>query len=495
MRSLRSRLRWRLFQVLGLGAIAASILGVMGGRELLLEQFDGALRARGNTLATLVKATPNGPVEFDFADEFMPEFEDPNHPHFFRLWLGKGEVLESSRSLRSGELAAPVGWETGECRDVVLPDKRPGRALVLRIVPQMDSVDRPPRVPGAISKSGAVVTEAEARTRRDVVTLHLSRGTEELSHAMRRGLLGLVVLLVCVGVLTYFAVESASRYGLAPLRELAEAVSAIEAEALSLDYDQAKSARELLPIVRVLNDLLQRLDEAFARQKRFTSAAAHELKNPLAELQTSCEVALRFPEPESAQEALRATLEITANMEGVLSRLLALARAGDPSRLEIALEETDLRELLGSVVESYQGSERQLILDLEVERVRTDATLLKTAVENLVANAMEYSTGVEHVSVQARAEDGSLVVCVTNPAAQLSEEDLPRLAEPFWRLEAAQVGPQHSGLGLALADELARALGGSLEASLSEERLQIALRLPREAEEVSSPDSEPAGPA
>ena len=115
--------------------------------------------------------------------------------------------------------------------------------------------------------------------------------------------------------------------GLSPLRRLADYTATIDSKSLGSRYNTAHLPDELQPVVRRLNELLERLEHAFAREKHLTADMAHELKTPIAEFRSLSEVALKWPDDAGfVNSALADACEISKQMDRIVSVLLALGR-------------------------------------------------------------------------------------------------------------------------------------------------------------------------
>ncbi len=480
MRSLRGRLRARVLGVSALVFVVAATAAYLGVRSLLYAQFDRALTAKATSLATLVKYRGGGAIDFDFADEFMPEFERAEDPEFFSLWRADGRILERSRSARGRAFEPPdATWDTASCRDVALPDGRPGRAIVLRFLAQLDTADRPPTPAGRAEGRGRLVDAAgpdaaapDADERRRV-TLVVARGIDDISRPLAAFLVGLLAVGAAMVGGAAAAIELAVRRGLRPVVDLRDEVERIDASRLGTRVPVEPLVAELWPIGRTLNDLLARLQAAFERQGRFTSSAAHELRNPIAELRAVCEVALREPAIEpGSRRALEEALAVAGHMERIVSALLGLARAdgdpGAPPAAESAPVRAIIREVFGPLEEKATARGLSCALDLPGDAVvRTDPALLRVILANVLENAVEYTPDGGRIRLACATDASTVTIEVANTSPLRDPALLPRVFEPFWRRDPGTGAASHAGLGLPLAQRLAQSLGGSLEADLT----------------------------
>ncbi|HEX4667742.1 MAG TPA: ATP-binding protein [Chthoniobacterales bacterium] len=437
--------------------IAGSFATWLALRKGLIAEFDQAHLTDLYRLSSLTEQSPAG-LKFDSTGEILPAFQRPNRPDYFQLWETDGATLYRSPSLldlpdlprKSGSLIAPVTW------NLTLPDGRRGRAAAARFVPNED--EDTPRPPG----SPPLTKEAIL-----VAAFH----REELDGRLR--LVGVVLLLSGLGMsaTTIAIVKVAIRRGLRPLAKLAERTGTIDAQSLQVRFPVKNLPEELLPIAQHLNNLLARLEAAFARERRFSADAAHELRTPIAELRTLAEVSLKWPDDHAAaQNALEEALSIALQMEAIATGLLALARceSGVTNRKS---EPLALAELLRETAEPWrtkaQGKQLELKIDIPPQTCWfTDRAGLRLIVGNLLSNAVEYSERGTTITVTASPNGTSDTLRISNRNRDLTPDDLPHLFERFWRKDRARSSSEHSGLGLAVARACSASLGLELQATL-----------------------------
>jgi signal transduction histidine kinase len=209
--------------------------------------------------------------------------------------------------------------------------------------------------------------------------------------------------------------------------------------------------------------MLERLESASLRQRRFVADASHELKTPLAAMRTMLEVARSDPGFEDWPELLASLTSEGERMEGLVSDLLALARfeEGGPLR---SRDEVDLDQVLGRVADRTRRSFPAMTVDtsgITPARVRGDAGALERLLWNLASNAGRY--GTSRVAFSCEASDTAVVARVADDGPGVPEAERERVFERFVRLDEARdrVGGG-TGLGLAVARAIARSHGGEV---------------------------------
>ncbi|MHA6513659.1 ATP-binding protein [Tessaracoccus sp. Z1128] len=281
-----------------------------------------------------------------------------------------------------------------------------------------------------------------------VVALPL-RDVEGVLNALRVSLVGVVptLTLLLAGVI-WLALGRALR----PVEELRSAAARVAREGGPGALPVPSADDELGALARTLNEMLDRLERASARQRAFVEDAAHELRSPISSLRASVEVARSHPEAISSAELAADLGPEVLRMQALVDDLLLLARVGAaPARRS----EEDLAGIAADAV----GVARP---DVAVEirgsgAARVDAAAVGRVVRNLVDNAVRHAQSAVRVTVT----EGSVVV--EDDGAGVAAGDRERVFERFVRLdEAREREAGGSGLGLAIAREIARDHGGDV---------------------------------
>jgi signal transduction histidine kinase len=247
-----------------------------------------------------------------------------------------------------------------------------------------------------------------------------------------------------------------------------------------------------------VNGMLARLEQSFASLHRFTADASHELKTPLMVLRAGVERALVHPGiPAEILQSLDETLAQINQMSEMVENLLTLARA-DEGRAPLAVEEGDLRDLIGDVAETagMLGESAGIAVTSKIPAapvpMAVDRHRIREMLLNLVTNAIKYTPQGGTVALSLAQEDGAVVFTVADTGIGIAPGDLPHIFDRFWRADPARsrTGERPgTGLGLAITKWIAEAHGGSITVQSRPGRGSVfTVRLPQEpAPRVSAP--------
>jgi signal transduction histidine kinase len=253
----------------------------------------------------------------------------------------------------------------------------------------------------------------------------------------------------------------------APLRRFAGTAAAVDAGDLSPRVEvDASAAAELRTLADSFNHMLDRLEDAFARQRGFVSDASHELRSPLTAIRGQIEVLAREPEPDAAdvRRVEAATLAELHRVERLVEELLALARLDEgvgPSRRAVDAE-TFLREAVAAAPGGASvGATASGRIDLDPEMVAR-------VIRNLVENARRHAGPDGEVTVSSTGAAGRLRIDVDDDGPGIAPAERQRVFDRFHRSDTARDRASGgSGLGLAIARAIVTAHGGTIRADES----------------------------
>ncbi len=439
-------LDWMLTPLLLLWPVSLALTWLVA-QGLANKPFDRALEYNAHALAQLVTVQGER-VQFNLpqpASEILRA--DESDIVYYQVLAPDGSFLSGERGL-----PPPPDDEKPFSAEVRLRDAEL-RGIDIRIAYLWVRVP----LPGA---PAALVQVAETREKRSMLATEIIKGVMLPQFAI----LPLAVLLVWLALAR----------GIKPLSQLEERIRARKLDDLS-PLDHKAVPMEVAPLVDSVNDLLRRLNESIATQKRFLADAAHQLKTPLAGLRMQADLAQREG---SDTEALRRSLQqigrSSMRATHTVNQLLALARAEGGGVL--VRQPVDLARLVIEVVRDCvpRALDRHIDLGYEGEQpgapgvwVEGNATLLKELARNLLDNAMNYTpSSAEHpgvVTARVLADTFGHVVLIqiedSGPGVPDAEREL--IFQPFYRALGTEA--DGSGLGLPIVLEIARQHGASVQ--------------------------------
>jgi signal transduction histidine kinase len=432
-------------------------------KELLVSQFDQALLTKAQTLTRFAEAGRTG-INLSFTEEPLPEFQAGEDSEYYQVWFKDGSVLARSPSLDLGQelLQRPQSDQQVEFFPLDLPDGRAGRAVAL----QLNSGDDP-------GSEGFMIN------------LTLARSSEDLNQILGKLIFGFVAGGAGLLALAWVVVRGAARTALRPVDALAAEVSEIDADSLESRISVETLPVDLQAIAGQINELVERLEATFARERRFASNAAHELLTPVAELRIASDNALDWPDdPEATAGLAKQSCELAEQMGHVVRSLLALSRA-EAHLTPVESKPFDFDEVVRKLLDSFQPKidSRKLQFTHEFpERMRmsSDRVIVQSILSNLLLNAIEYSADSSLITISGEVDSDAIELRIRNRAEQISVEDLEYFCEAFWRADSARSSREHTGLGLALSLAFVRLLGGELRFEIEDDETVVTiLSLPK----------------
>jgi len=298
---------------------------------------------------------------------------------------------------------------------------------------------------GTSARGVALVQVGETMTKRDQMA-------EEIIIAM------LVPLLLIVGLVTFLIWKGVGR-GLAPLDALRQEISNRSYRDLS-SLDTADSPKEVQPMLRAMNDLMQRLGETIAQQQRFVADASHQLRTPLAGLKTQAELALRETDMEKIRYALQQIQTSSGRLSHLISQLLMLARVEPESGSSPTMKPLALEALARATTADWVSIALAKSIDLGFEAppqtvtILGDAVLLGELLGNLLDNAIRYAPHGGKVTVTVHEENSRPLLTVEDNGPGIPEAEREQVFERFHRILGS--GEEGCGLGLAIVREIAQ---------------------------------------
>ncbi|MGB7283006.1 MAG: ATP-binding protein [Candidatus Acidiferrum sp.] len=328
-----------------------------------------------------------------------------------------------------------------------------------------------------------------------LIALHSLHAQNETLETIRLTFIWMILVgLLLAGTGGYFL----ARKNLAPVVAMGEHARRIGATNLHDRLPVLNANDELGQLATIFNDLLDRLDQSFERQRRFIADASHELRTPLAILRGEAEVAMSQPgrKAEDYLESLGILHEQTSRLIKIVEDLFTLTRA-DSGQYLLSPEDVYLEEVVADCAHSARTLAREKKIELSVDAsseclVRGDSALLRRMILNLLDNAIKYTNEGGRVEIACGAASGDNEVHVKDTGPGIAQELQGRIFERFFRADPARSRSGReggAGLGLSIALWIAEAHHGRLELVRSDTTgSHFAVYLPRPAVAATGAD-------
>ena len=306
--------------------------------------------------------------------------------------------------------------------------------------------------------------------------LHLLFERREKEHPEGFGL-GLII----IGIVVALLVLPISRYITKRVKALSESAAQIAEGDLS-HRAAVKGKDEIGELGRTFNRMAAKLERMIEGGKELTANVSHELRTPLARIRVAEELLreklekLENKDWERHADDIREDIEELDFLIGQILELSKLDLHDAPLNLEIIDPSELIIDLLKRLENAIKHKGLNLTRELSFEPPFIgDKGALRTAISNILENAVKFTPEKGDLSVKMRPENGWLHISVTNSSDPMSEEDLEKIFEPFYRTkEALKKG---SGLGLAITKKIIEKHGGNIKAVNTDQGLQIQINL------------------
>jgi signal transduction histidine kinase len=301
----------------------------------------------------------------------------------------------------------------------------------------------------------------------------------ELSDLLAFSLVGLAVTTVASGGLGWFM----SGRVLHPVRVITETARRASEQHLGERLALTGAKDELKELADTFDDMLERLDAAFATQRRFVANASHELRTPLTVMRTAIDVTLAKPSPTARQltdMAVRVRRSI-GQAESMVEALLTLA-VSDQGKL--SAEFTDLatwaEDAIDAVAPEIERLDLRVDADLAAAETTGDPQLLERMIWNLVDNAVRHNEPGGWIKLRTGTSDAGVYLEIANSGPFVPDDAVSSLFEPFRRLETRTSVRDGVGLGLSIARSVVTAHRATVTArSQPAGGLDISVTIPR----------------
>lgn len=282
-----------------------------------------------------------------------------------------------------------------------------------------------------------------------------------------------VILLPLTVILTVLIGYRLIRRTLLPVRQMTETVQEIQKDGdlsrrIGVSQDTWKD--EFYQLAGTFDGMLESLEQAFLRERQFTSDVSHELRTPVSVILAQCEASLnRTDLSEEQRKEILLIRKKAGEMSQMISQLLLLSRA-DQGRQQLNKEEINISELTEIIVEEHKmlAQRRKIEVHTKIEPNITgylDESFYIRMLDNLISNAVSYGKEGGNIKVTLHQIPSGVRGTVEDDGIGISRDDQVHIWERFYRVDASRTGKEdgsHSGLGLSMAKWIAQAHGGNV---------------------------------
>jgi heavy metal sensor kinase len=469
MKKLSIGLRLTLWY-LAIFAVAQAIFGAGMWfilRTHMYDLVDDNLEGQVEDLKHFLQAQKEDISPAKLKEEVTEEYDLERPGNYVQIYLGKGEWLYQSAFLQEHPLA-PL--EPDSLRRASFENRRFGKRR-LRFITQRVEVNGVV----CVAQTGAVINDV-------VKTLALFR-TYLLMFAP-------LVLLVAAAVGYWL-----SQRALAPVDAIVQTARSVSGANLHSRLAKLNTGDELQRLSDTLNEMLDRIEQAFQRVSQFTADASHELRTPVALVRTEAELALRKSRSEAEyRDSLQHILLEAERTTALIEELLALARA-DSGRETLDMRPLDLRETLRGLAANWQqvatirSLQFQETLAKSESFVLGDETSLRRVVNIILDNAFKYTPPPGTIQLSLTQEEKQAVITVCDSGVGIAAQEQSKIFERFYRVDKARSRDLGgAGLGLSIAQWIVQQHRGSIEVESTPGQGSVfRVKLPLAASPVQSP--------
>lgn len=507
MKSIRKQLTFFVLAGTFLLMLLASAAFCVVVRIQVIREFDRVLKAKAQGLIALTSREERL-IEIDIDEDAMPEYaadddgddeepedteeeeedeeyDDAEGTSFYTFFKEDGSFVKKSSSLG----ATMLSYQTEPTKEpyflnIELPNGEDGRLVQILFMPPVDEPDDEEKDP-ADDEDVALVLSDETDLEAFRLVLVVAESRESLDAFLQliyATLLGLTALLLAgIGLIVFGAMKQ----GFKPVDDLNVQIGGIGPDQLDARIKIPSPPMELVPIQSAINNLLERVENGLLRERRFSNNVAHELRTPVAELRTACEVGERWPDdPAETRRLFEDIKEIALHMERIASSLLTLARC-ENGTVSIEPGPVQIADMIDACLNRNKAriSDKDLGCENSVDRelmVTTDKDHLRMLIQNLVDNAVTYATPGTTIDCTGTSTTEGVNILVSNHVQEIDTADVQHVFERFWQKNPYHGDSGHVGLGLSIAKAIAGVLGMEIHIGLRDDTtFEACLTIPR----------------
>jgi len=267
------------------------------------------------------------------------------------------------------------------------------------------------------------------------------------------------IILAVFAVVIFFSLISIAFTGrglFQPIKEMTQTVKDISAKNLNIRLNVSDAKDELKELALTFNEMMNRIEDNYNRQKQFVSDASHELRTPIAVIQGYANMLDRWGKHDKAvlQESIDAIKNESENMKELIDKLLFLARH-DKDTFVLNKEDFSLTEVLHEIARETQiiDSSKKMSFHIDrEERICADKNRIKQAIRIFIDNALKFTPPGGEITVTLGREGEYLTISIKDTGIGMTKEELEHIFDRFYQSEKSRSKEKGGyGLGLAIA--------------------------------------------
>ena len=432
--SIKSRIILLYVAIIGVVLGILAVFFIFYLKSIVYKPIDMSLKKKAMQLDKLIRSTT---IRFSFSNAYGRRFEidlskaqlwiysSVYSKYYFQLRTVDGKLIEKSTSL--GNLMLPFTKNMNKFETVKVGNK------FVRLFNFKDKSDKM-----IIQVAYNVKNERDMLLRFEILIF-----------------LTLLFILIISAASGFYV----SHRALGPLEDLTKQIRGITEHNLDRKVYIRNVPDELKDVIDAFNSLMERLSDAFKREKQFISDVSHELKTPISVIQMQCDLALRKERSsENYKKALRLIKETISKMVMMVDKMLML------SRLEALNHKfSESVSLKGTVLSAirllrHKAEDRKVDINLEVEDdclIEGDRNLLEELFVNLIDNAIKYNVENGKVLVKVTSLNGECEIAIKDTGVGIEEVELDKVFEGFYRVDKSRSKTTEGfGLGLSIVKKI-----------------------------------------
>jgi two-component system, OmpR family, heavy metal sensor histidine kinase CusS len=288
-----------------------------------------------------------------------------------------------------------------------------------------------------------------------------------------------ILVLICSFISIYFTQK--------PINRLIKKIEKINLKSLNYRIPTSLVPIKYVSLVKAFNDMLNRMEDVFHRQRNFTADIAHEMRTPITNLTTQTQIVLNNARTtDEYREILYSNLEEYEKMSQMISDMLFLAQA-DNRQLVPNLIDIDLHNMITLMCEYFEPltDEKNITFNLDgnCSHIQGDKMMLGRAISNILSNAIRYTPENQVISITLKQVNEKRVqIVISNPGKKIDSKHLPHLFDRFYRVEESRHRNGNdsagTGIGLAIVKSIIETHKGTISAESDEQSTRFIINLP-----------------